>query len=687
MQRYHDWYRDNEGRAIAYGLVTVYNAGTTTLATIFNEQGAITTPVSKSNPFTTDADGYFSFAAPGGSYDISLSASNQPARTIANVALYDAVSDPNTNVLGLLQDSIDPTHGDALVAVKQPYTGSTARTQHDKNKEYVTPEDFGAVGDGIVDDHSALQSAVTACCTSRKTLLLSSTNGYACSSTITLPSSSYGCTIEGQTRQSHIKFTGTGALFSATSTSHLQIRNLTLIGPGSTTNCTAILCATANYTVGTYYNVFEHITIEGFMYGMDISGLCNCTLFDINMGLSKSGLFSGGDLLASPLIGLKIGTTVLQCTCYNLSIFAKQYCVYQSTSSQLAEGIYFIGCVFDLHYNNGTASTQACVYWESGQDIKFLGCWMTNSAKYPAAGYADYMMNINHQIGSINAPMVGFIVSGCEFFGNGFNLSINSSVDSSVKIDDNTFVLYSDVSSTAPIKITGPRYGWTFSGNIIKASATSDGSGKYNFVNSLVQFSACALGVITGNRVLAADRLAVNTVTNGYFTLSNCSDVQVFGNSFPVQSALTPGSDIVLNGSNTDVVVIGEQQAQGRQIIVTGTASGSTGGTSNGIPDGTWNNGSGNLAVIVTGLTKPRMAVVEVYLANANVSSIGVLSIAGLVNASDTQFQITATGNQTIKYSCTGLVSGNVSLACASPLQFALSSGSTSNRHFKVTFI
>ena len=41
--------------------------------------------------------------------------------------------------------------GDELIAIKQPYTGAIARTQHDKNKDVLNIKDFGAIGDG--NDH------------------------------------------------------------------------------------------------------------------------------------------------------------------------------------------------------------------------------------------------------------------------------------------------------------------------------------------------------------------------------------------------------------------------------------------------------------------------------------------------------------------------------------------------------
>lgn len=67
-----------------------------------------------------------------------------------------------------LGDSSDPSNGDALVAVKQPFTGAVPRTQHSKNTEVLSPRDFGAVADGVADDtaafvalHNALPSGGT----------------------------------------------------------------------------------------------------------------------------------------------------------------------------------------------------------------------------------------------------------------------------------------------------------------------------------------------------------------------------------------------------------------------------------------------------------------------------------------------------------------------------------------------
>ncbi|GEM_PF-1322158 len=47
----------------------------------------------------------------------------------------------------LRADMLNTAKGDALVGVRQPFTGAIDRTQHDKNLESVSVEDFGAIGD------------------------------------------------------------------------------------------------------------------------------------------------------------------------------------------------------------------------------------------------------------------------------------------------------------------------------------------------------------------------------------------------------------------------------------------------------------------------------------------------------------------------------------------------------------
>ncbi|MDU1059780.1 MAG: tail fiber domain-containing protein [Leclercia adecarboxylata] len=49
----------------------------------------------------------------------------------------------------------NPAIGDALIALKQPFSGAVTRTQHDKNAEHISPLEAGAVGDAITNDTAA----------------------------------------------------------------------------------------------------------------------------------------------------------------------------------------------------------------------------------------------------------------------------------------------------------------------------------------------------------------------------------------------------------------------------------------------------------------------------------------------------------------------------------------------------
>ena len=68
LSHYRDVVQDTKGNAMGNVSVTVYAAGTTTLATLFSDDGV----TSQANPFLTDASGEYHFYVESGIYDIVL---------------------------------------------------------------------------------------------------------------------------------------------------------------------------------------------------------------------------------------------------------------------------------------------------------------------------------------------------------------------------------------------------------------------------------------------------------------------------------------------------------------------------------------------------------------------------------------------------------------------------------------
>lgn len=104
MQSYNDVVTRNDANnaliAIGGATVTVYLAGTLTVATIYSDDGVTT----KANPFTANSDGTFVFYAPSRKYDVKSSFPGYSDKTITlsspslGASMYSsiALSVPNT---------------------------------------------------------------------------------------------------------------------------------------------------------------------------------------------------------------------------------------------------------------------------------------------------------------------------------------------------------------------------------------------------------------------------------------------------------------------------------------------------------------------------------------------------------------------------------------------------------------
>lgn len=164
--------QDRAGNLIPSATVTIYLTGTNTLATGLKAVN----DAALSNPFTASADGKIQFKAADGIYDMQISYGTQTGPRITIQCLDQAgqvaAAQQAANEAEATRDEIQQIIDDAgeqstLVVLAQPTGAGKIGLLQGGNVQqaisWVTPEMFGAVGDGVADDSDALQAAINAC--------------------------------------------------------------------------------------------------------------------------------------------------------------------------------------------------------------------------------------------------------------------------------------------------------------------------------------------------------------------------------------------------------------------------------------------------------------------------------------------------------------------------------------------
>lgn len=144
MQRYVNFIASTTGsnstlRVLSLATCTVYVSGTATLATLYSDNGV--TPLA--NPFLSTSTGQVSFYAANGLYDLVVAKTGFETVTINAIELDDLLAPSGSNSVGYLPAG----------------AGAVATTAQTKLRESVSVKDFGAVGDGVTNDTTAVTAA------------------------------------------------------------------------------------------------------------------------------------------------------------------------------------------------------------------------------------------------------------------------------------------------------------------------------------------------------------------------------------------------------------------------------------------------------------------------------------------------------------------------------------------------
>jgi len=476
-----------------------------------------------------------------------------------------------------LADTSNASTGDALIGVKSTFTGGTARTQHDKNAEYLSVKDFGAIGNGTADDTAAIAAAITAGAGRR---IYFPAGNYKTSSLLTV---SAGNTILiGDGQQS------TNILGSVNNTGVLAFTgvNCGLEGINVGYSVTPVSGATAILSTSFAFNGRD-IGVSSAYVGIDISVNGKLSQLQI-LNCVSSGIYAhnaaGGDIYVNRFI-INAGNTS-NGTAGNIRLLNQVEAIIFSDGDVLL-GVYpmtvdaasntlgarpaysrFNSVYFDSAVN-GT-SLNNCV------DLTFTNCWFSNRP--------------NNGCDVLTSEGVTFI--GCTFFGSdkhGCTLSATSKHTtfsackfiSNSSSSANTYHGINIAANCTDFIIENCTFtnGWGASGSqgygVLIAAGTSDRyviRGNAMAGNGLGGLSDGGTGTnkfIDGNNPYNPIGSTVITPTGSPFTFTNNSGALVnVALSGGTVSLVTVNGAQAAGGSNTTVTV-----PQGRACVVTYTVA------------------------------------------------------------------------------------------------------------------
>ena len=310
--------RNSDGTPCASGYVFLYSPGTTTIVPGYTSDALTQAWTTVGGGIPLDAGGRAAIwvdrrvdvvvtNASGGTVESLLGFNGTTANAVevTNAGYTGAVTDPATGavtqgaggltdldtILTRLYASLGGTDG-----YYQESSGATKRTvQAVLRSIAIFPEDFGAVGNGVADDTTAVQAVLNEAARLKVANVIFS-GTYKTSSTVTLPASS-GVTLSGTGAINQISNSGSGDVLAVAISTSFKMYNLQVVGTVTMTSPTSAVIDECNIAG----------QLTGNTYGLGVSGVSS------DLTVNNSTIFGATNaILSTNVAGVSIEDSSLQ---------------------------------------------------------------------------------------------------------------------------------------------------------------------------------------------------------------------------------------------------------------------------------------------------------------------------------------------------------------------------------------
>lgn len=508
-------------------LYTTYWTATATAST-FSVTGAV---VAGSGP------GFYLVNASSGPMTVSVTATAPVAGTTFTIKKTDSSSNPVTIV------PMSPGMIDSNASVTLPAPGSSVTLQAmgsgawfvqaagGVTATFVTPEFYGAKGNGVADDTAAVQAAITACPAGSSVLL---TKNYAISSPIVIPANKsvigldvglYGATSSWRPQLTVLStFVGTAAVMSNDTTGGIVYFSGVLING-----------AALGYVS----------SVKGlYLPGTSTGPVWHCT----NIVAAN---FPGGGIQVGTPGGLSRGGTFTDCVGW--------YATGADAWSINVTDAHFTRCM-GFGSANGWHITQAtnAIFTACRAEHNTQGYWLDNAYVTSSTVFDGCTSDQNDHDGFFaNALRWGFSayggalkVTGCSFHRDGNNVGAGSTTYAGMRLTNNTVPVLVEATTVGASRGdstgVGPAYGLVVAGNT--APVVVNGGSFVGAVAPIVDLGGNTAFTVTPYTVQGIRSPVSGTETGSYYTSPAAAPIL-----YPriVQSAMYTTTSTTLGGAVT----------------------------------------------------------------------------------------------------------------------------------------